>query len=186
MKRLPWVCWAKFIFRDCAGGEAFIKAGERGLDRSKRDFLCCCTTCWIFFFLFSSIKKMASPRFASLLTLLCLTLNNGNFRIHTFLKIRSHNFTGNWIEGRVESRDYLQSVLVRLILNWECGESGSVSFPQGSMSGSKAWLWPWTDKVVLISHGFVGLDTGVMAWQREENNLAFLPLLFNVWQMLRK
>lgn len=33
MKRLPWVCWTKFILGDCAGGEAFTDAGERGLDR---------------------------------------------------------------------------------------------------------------------------------------------------------
>lgn len=103
---------------------------RKRLDRSKRDFLCCCTTCWIFFFLFSSIKRMvlASPRFANLVTLLCLTLNNRNFRIYTFLKI-SHRFTDKWRQGRVESGSYLQSVSVRLILNWECGESGSAQFP---------------------------------------------------------
>lgn len=103
MKRLPWVCWAKFIFRDCAGGEAFTEAGEKGLDRSKRDFLGCCITCSAFFFLFSSIQRMAlaSPRFLDIVTLLCPTLNSGNFRLYNFFKNKKPSF--HWQMKKGES-----------------------------------------------------------------------------------
>lgn len=128
-------------YPECAGQSLYsetvqeVRRSQRlekeGLIDQKGIFFVAAPLAGFFFFLFSSIKKMASPRFASLLTLLCLTLNNRNFRIYTFLKIRSHNFPVKWQEGRVEPGNYLQSVLVRLILNWQCGESGSAQFPSG-------------------------------------------------------
>ena len=46
------------------------------------------------------------------------------------------------------------------------------------------WLrsWPVTD-VAVMHVALLGLT--FVPWQRRENNLAFLPLLFNVWHMLR-